>query len=576
MNTKHGLVAAACVLSGSILLDAGKIAEAQQNSAADEYYAPQRTQAKPAPGLLPFNLRSPNQSSSEPAAKPIPTNVAPDAGSKLSGRSAKPMVRPSNRSVQATMYQQPGTPVQPANQNNGTPSPVQQQLEELYRRDGRQMPPMTLQQAPNTQPINGQNQNGQNQIRRPQPGAVSPVGQQNPNPAAAGVIPPKQASRVGFFSKLNPFKTKPAPAPAPLPQQPSHPIQNQNGVAGRTPNSQPFAQPKSLTAPGQFNAAPKQFNNASAARLQPAPVNQVPIAPAPPAQFEPKTETATAGSSSELSKVLPPVPGDPDYVAPKGVVTEDSTKPMATVDAAIENAFSDMPEEAADGAATAAKIQPDAVPTEKAESNPFSGLSLDDESMEVATPIAAKSASKIATDENDESDPLSLDDDKEVKSKIDLDSIPLPTEADDLIISEGKVAEEKPVDEPKIQVSAEEIDAKIKLIKERGELRGLKGFCAVALRDARDLKNALPEHTATYKGRTYYFSSDDAKVAFEKHPEQYAPVSGGNDIVLLKEKINKEGSLDHAVWFKDRLYLFTSQKTLEQFVASPSGFVISE
>ena len=52
--------------------------------------------------------------------------------------------------------------------------------------------------------------------------------------------------------------------------------------------------------------------------------------------------------------------------------------------------------------------------------------------------------------------------------------------------------------------------------------------------------------------------------------------SGGQDAVLLKEKVTKEGSLDHAVWFKDRLYLFTSQKTLEQFVATPKEFAISE
>ncbi len=571
MNTKHGLVAAAWVLGGTILLDAGQVAEAQQNTNADEYFAPQRTQTKPAPGLLPSNLRSPNHSSSEPAAKPIPTNVAPDAGSKLSGRSVKPMVRPSNRSVQATMYQQPSTPVQPANQSSGAPSPVQQQLEELYRRDGRQMPPMTLQQAPNTQPIAGQNQ-----IRRPQPGTVSPVGQNTPTPAASGAIPPKQTSRVGFFSKLNPFKSKQAPAP--LPQQPSQPIQNQNGVAGRLPNGQPFVQPKSVTAPNQFNAAPNQFNKASAARLQPAPINQVPIAPAPPAQFEPKAQAAAAAADfgSELSKVLPPVPGDPDYIAPKGDLTEDSAKPIATVDAAIENAFSDMPEEAVDDTATAAKIQPDALPEAKPESNPFSGLSLDEESTEITTSKSAKPTPKQAIDEEEDSDALSLDDDKESKSKIDLDSIPLPSEAEDLVIAEEK-ATEPPVEEStKAQVSAEEIDAKVKLIKERGELRGLKGFCAVALRDSRDLKNALPEHTATYKGRTYYFSSDDAKVAFEKHPEQYAPVSGGNDVVLLKEKVTKEGSLDHAVWFKDRLYLFTSQKTLEQFVTTPSGFVISE
>ncbi len=557
MNTKHSLIAAAWVLGGTLLIDGGQVAEAQQasRSPADEYYAPQRSSGKPAPGLLPSALRTPSQSTEEPVARPIP--VARDAGSKLSGNSPKPMVRPSNRSVQATMYQQPGTPVQPASQRSGAPSPVQQQLEELYRRDGRQMPPMTLQQAPNTQPIAGQNQ-----IKRPQPGTIAPVGQNAP--VAPGVIPPKQATRTGFFSKLNPFKSKPAPAQ--LPQHPSQPIQNQNqnGMAGRLPNGQPFVSPKSMTAPNQFNA--------NAARLQAAPISQVPIAPAPPAQFESKAQAAAIAAGSELSKVLPPVPGDPDYVAPKSDATQVSSKPAGSVDAALENAFSDMAEEADDVTASAVKIQPDTTP----EPNPFSGLSLDDDSTDATPTNAAQAKAKPAVSAKDSTDSLTFDDDKEAASDTKLDSIPLPSEAEELTIAEEKPTKSAAEEAAKTQVTAEEIDAKVKLVKERGELRGLKGFCAVALRDTRDLKNALPEHTATYKGRTYYFSSDDAKVAFEKHPEQYAPVSGGNDVVLLKEKVTKEGSLDHAVWFKDRLYLFTSQKTLEQFVATPSGFVISE
>ncbi len=567
MTTKHGLAVVAWVLGGTMLLDAGQIAEAQQGSPSDEYYAPQRTPAKPAPGLLPSVLRTPSQSPSEQAARPIPTSVAPDAGSKLSGRNSATMVRPSNRSVQATMYQQPGTPIQPTiqnqpvNQNGGAPSPVQQQLEELYRRDGRQMPPMTLQQAPNTQPAVGQNQ-----IKRPQPGNVAPAGQNS----ESNVVPPKSNNRPSFLSKLNPFKSKPAPAQ--LPQHPSQPIQNQNGMAGRLPNGQPFGQPKSVAAPNQFNGAPNQFNNANAARMQATPVNQLPIVPVPPAQFETKAQAAAAAAGSELSKILPPVPGDPDYVAPQGDATQVSSKPAASVDAALESAFSDMPEETVDGTAPTAKIQPDTAP----EPNPFSGLSLDDESPEATTAKASQSKAKPTINAKNSADSLSLDDDKPAQTDAELDSIPLPTEPEEAIAADEGQPEATDKEAAKTQVTAEEIDTKIKLIKERGELRGLKGFCAVALRDARDLKNALPEYTSTYKGRTYYFSSDDAKAAFEKHPEQYAPVSGGNDVVLLKEKVTKEGSLDHAVWFKDRLYLFTSQKTLEQFVATPSGFVISE
>ena len=127
------------------------------------------------------------------------------------------------------------------------------------------------------------------------------------------------------------------------------------------------------------------------------------------------------------------------------------------------------------------------------------------------------------------SDPVATDAPSKTAKRLDPQDIPLPPEA-------------SPTDSAK-----PDVDAKMKLIAERGELRGLKGFCPVALRDARDLKNALPEHHSTFKGRTYYFSTSEAKTAFDDRPLKYAPISSGQDVVLLKEKITKEGSLDHAV-----------------------------
>ena len=85
-----------------------------------------------------------------------------------------------------------------------------------------------------------------------------------------------------------------------------------------------------------------------------------------------------------------------------------------------------------------------------------------------------------------------------------------------------------------------------------------------------------PSSSGGFGGKVSVGSEADAKAAFDKQPQLFAPVSGGNDIVLLRSKVTKEGSLDFAVWFRNRLYLFTSQKTLEQFVAAPKEFVISE
>lgn len=259
-----------------------------------------------------------------------------------------------------------------------------------------------------------------------------------------------------------------------------------------------------------------------------------------------------------MSDTLPPVPGDPGYQAPavSGVDAIAVPPAPASVDEALENVFTDMPEEkgTSEEKAETSPSKP-AEPKATESENPFSGLSLDEEFGPVTKPATEKPAS--------------------AQPKLETNSIiiePGPTKAKEISADEIPLPPETLPTEP----VKEEVDAKLKLIAERGELRGLKGFCPVALRDDRDLKNALPEHHSTFQGRTYYFSTADAKTAFDENPKQYAPASSGQDVVLLKEKVTKEGSLDHAVWFKDRLYLFTSQKTLEQFVATPKEFAISE
>ena len=99
---------------------------------------------------------------------------------------------------------------------------------------------------------------------------------------------------------------------------------------------------------------------------------------------------------------------------------------------------------------------------------------------------------------------------------------------------------------------------------------GYKGFCPVVLRDERNLADANDQFNTTYKGKTYFFSSQAAKSRFEANPERYAPANGGNDVVMLvrHDKI-MDGSLDYAGWYKDRLYLFSSAENLETFTREP-------
>ncbi|MEZ5941822.1 MAG: hypothetical protein R3C18_10540 [Planctomycetaceae bacterium] len=123
----------------------------------------------------------------------------------------------------------------------------------------------------------------------------------------------------------------------------------------------------------------------------------------------------------------------------------------------------------------------------------------------------------------------------------------------------------------------DEREEKMALIRSRTGMSGLKGFCAVALRDDRELLDTNEEFSALFNGKLYSFSSEENLERFLEEPMRYAPASRGNDVIhlaLTGEEV--EGSLDHAVWYQGRLYLFTSVETLETFTAAPSSHAVYE
>jgi YHS domain-containing protein len=114
---------------------------------------------------------------------------------------------------------------------------------------------------------------------------------------------------------------------------------------------------------------------------------------------------------------------------------------------------------------------------------------------------------------------------------------------------------------------------KARLIEERAGQRGLKGFCPVVLRDQRELADVNAAYCSIYHGRKYYFSSAAAEARFEASPHKYAPVAGGVDVVVkTNSDQDVEGSLDFALWYKDRLYLFCSPESLQAFSLSPTAY----
>lgn len=105
---------------------------------------------------------------------------------------------------------------------------------------------------------------------------------------------------------------------------------------------------------------------------------------------------------------------------------------------------------------------------------------------------------------------------------------------------------------------------------------GMKGFCPVRLRDQRELVAADPDIAVTFNGMRYEFASEEARADFLKEPARYVPAANGTDIVRLAlTGESAPGKLDHAVWYKGRLYLFADVETMEAFVASPSAHALA-
>jgi YHS domain-containing protein len=114
---------------------------------------------------------------------------------------------------------------------------------------------------------------------------------------------------------------------------------------------------------------------------------------------------------------------------------------------------------------------------------------------------------------------------------------------------------------------------KQRLIGERAGQRGLKGFCPVVLRDQRELADVNPGYCSVYHGQRYCFSSSEAQARFDAAPHKYAPAAGGVDVVVKANSDQAlEGSLDFALWYKDRLYLFCSPESLHAFSMNPTAY----
>jgi len=102
---------------------------------------------------------------------------------------------------------------------------------------------------------------------------------------------------------------------------------------------------------------------------------------------------------------------------------------------------------------------------------------------------------------------------------------------------------------------------------------GLDGCCPVTLVEQQKWVQGDPRWGLQHRGRTYLFAGPEEQQRFWKDPDRYAPVVSGNDIVLVTEKGQAvAGMREHGVFYGNRVYLFSSEATLEKFAKNPGVY----
>jgi YHS domain-containing protein len=92
----------------------------------------------------------------------------------------------------------------------------------------------------------------------------------------------------------------------------------------------------------------------------------------------------------------------------------------------------------------------------------------------------------------------------------------------------------------------------------------LEGYCPVELVHKTRWIKGDAAISAVYQGRTYLFSSEQAKRSFFEQPDKYAPaISGYDPVILLDENRLVEGRRSSGVYYKNGVYLFSSEATLK-------------
>lgn len=377
-------------------------------------------------------------------------------------------------------------------------SAVVQELEKLYKRDGKQMPSMNVSDMPKT--LAGARKVSQSR-------KLSKYG---PRTASKRNSSPSLLQRIFPFANRG-KKSTPAVTPRSkhrIAATRRRPIAGQTGTRYRTAT----ARTKTVQASKKPGLLP-QFRS-----------SQLPVIAAAKS-IQPQTQPSrlAPSQSTKLKTVITP--------KQFGRPTTNSTPVADALAETKKNPFANVSEN-----------------KQNSEVNPFTGLKLEEQT------------SQLTSAEKFENNPFTKLENAPEKS--------VPPRR----ISEPKQTNVVSSNEPAVRT--DHSDKMKRIIKREGQA-GLKGFCPVSLRDERKLADSQTEFSSSFQSKTYHFASAELKARFDQDPEKYVPVAHGYDVIHLSAG-NKmvAGSLDFAVWYKDRLYLFSNNDSMQTFVSNPAEHAI--
>ncbi len=478
-------------------------------------------------------------------------------------------------------------------QPNANPgqSEIQRQLEALYRRDGRTMPPMNLNALPKT--ANNSSGIGGRGAVNPAPVPQMPATPQNIAGTPQQNLYQQPDEKKKWYDMFLPSKTKHSPKR----------LQQSHQVVKKAPVDPPVTENAAAPALPELPAAPAPVNQPFIAGPQQPTFTEESVAKtAQPSAEELEEEEREERAEEEAERIeeqniaaakAAANEAKETFVAP--VIIEEKTTEVTqenlvkNPDDDFNNLFPEMSEEQADGLKKSV-VEPASPKT------PFSGLVLEEEGLEKTEEKQVKSAeptnqpapqmaqespkkevNPFEPQPEPQADPVKKQNPFEVPvEKVVEKEVEKPKENPFKPQPEQKL--ELPPALPAKQVASNEqdssIEKKLALIASRGNIKGLKGFCPVALRDNRLLVDARPEFSSSFKSMNYQFASLENKLKFDREPAKYAPAAGGSDIVFLVDRQDdKEGTLDFASWYKGRLYLFSNQANMDAFMKTPALYV---